>query len=334
MILPRPVAPKVRESLAGFVMRAAEQNSLRTLGVMHAVVGRQSHPPDWTETRLLADFCRCSVAEINQLFGFQVRRSDGVWAWRLGDEWLTKPQFVSSRAAAVCPECLRRESYLPGTWELTLYRCCAFHRTRMLSRCPNCGKTLRWTRPRLWQCTCSYDLRRAHTTVGNSRVWTTAQLIEHRLESSLPLTHSTEVPKAVIERLATLSLDGLCKTLWFLGHFVAGVETRADGHKRLKRREGYVEAMIDEAFRLLGHWPEALREKVEMLSRQPDPLGRQSLYQRIFKPLMRYLEEELPDQELTFLRFAYEQQLRRLWRSMGRKMPKDLDHQMELELDG
>lgn len=331
MILPHPVAPNVRESLVGFVMRAAELNGLHTYEVLRAAVGRYSFPPEWSEAEQLAALCRCSMAEITQLFGFRVRRTDGVWAWQLGDEWITKAQFVSSRTMAVCPECLRQDTYLPGTWELSLYRACAFHKTRLLFRCPACGRALRWTRPRLWGCPCGFDYRHARTETADWPLWITAQLIEHRLEPAFRMECGPDLPASLQARLGELTIDGLCRTLWALGHFVAGVDVRADGFKHRKRREDFADAILSTAFAILARWPEALQQSVDSLMRRSDPRGGKNLYVRVFKPLLAYLEDGCGDTELQFLRATYEQCLRQSCRIRGRRIPKGLGPQMEIE---
>ncbi len=333
MRLAKPVTPKVRESLVGFLMRAAEQNHLRSVGVLRLLLGRTTRPPGPPEAERLAAFCRCSVAEVSQLFGFQIRRADGRRAWRLGDEWVTQPHFISARSMAVCVHCLREDPYVPGTWELTLYRCCAFHRTRLLTICPGCGKALRWTRPRPWQCGCGFDLRLADTEAGGAGTWVTAQLIEHRLDPSVLLRPPAAIPDHLIQRLDGLSLDGLCKTLWFLGHFVAGVETRTLRPSGAQRRPRYADAIIEEAFALLASWPDSLRQHVATRAGGARGPGRGSLYERLFRPLVSYLEQELAEEELAFLRRAYEQQIRALWRSLGRQAPRALGTQLELDLD-
>lgn len=332
MRLAKHIAPKVRESLVGFLMRAAEANHMQSVSVLHTFVGRKSRPPAIEETERLALFCGCSAEEVAQLFGFQVQRQDGGRAWRLGGEWVTKENFVSSRTMAVCCECLCDDPHLPGTWELTFYCCCAFHRTRLLTVCPDCGKQLSWTRPKVWQCGCGFDFRQTKTNAGTPYAWVTAELIEHRLDPHFPITIPVGVPHHVVERLGKLSLDGLFKTIWFLGHCVGGFDTCTSGHGRLKRKDGHAEASIDAAFSLLSRWPESLRERLEALSRRPGTEGERGLYRRMFGPLVSYLEQEPANGELVFVRLAYEQEIRRLWRARGRKLPRRLGYQLELDL--
>ena len=332
MRLARQVVPKVNESLVGFLMRAAEANHLPTTFVLHAFLGRKSRPPAIEDAERLALLCGCSIEEIAQLFGFLIRREGGLKAWRLGREWVTKDNFVSSRTMAVCCECLREDPYLPGTWELTLYCCCAFHRVRLLTTCPGCGRQLRWSRPQVWRCGCGFDLRQAKTEAGTPYTWVTAELIEHILDPGFRIDVPVEVPGHVVERLGRLSLDGLFKTIWFLGHCLGGFEACYAGHGRLKRKEGHAETMINTAFSLLVCWPESLRERLDALSRRQSLEGKPSSYQRTFGPLISYLEQEPVDGELTFIRLAYEQEIRLLWRSRGFKLPRRLDYQLELNL--
>jgi len=334
MNLAHQVSPKVNESLVGFLMRAAEANHLPSLSALDALLGRTSRPPGLEEAERLAEFCRCSVSEITQLFGFQLRREDGVRCWRLGPEWITKANFVSSRSLAVCTDCLREIPYVPGTWEVALYRTCAFHRTRLLTRCPDCHKPLRWTRPAICRCGCGFDLRCAEGEPGSPAAWFTAQLIEHRLDPGFRLSIPATVPDHIGERLAALSLDGLCKTIWVLGHRIADFNTCTIGHGRTKPKGAWADRMIEQAFSLLAGWPESLWERLTLIAQ--DSLSKSSvrLYSRAFKPLATYIEQELADKELAFIRLVYEQQIRRLWRELGmHNLPRQLDQQLRFELE-
>lgn len=332
MRLAKHVPPKVNESLVGFLMRAAEANHMPNISALYALLGRKSRPPSIEDAERLAEFCGCTPSEIAQLFGFQVRRQEGRQVWRLGSEWITMQGFVSSRTMAVCRDCLRENPFLPGMWELTFYCCCASHRTRLLTVCQGCGNQLRWTRPKVWQCGCGFDLRNANTETGTTSAWITAMLIERRVDTSFQINIPAKISRNIADRLSGLSLDGLFKTIWLLGHCIGDFESCTSGHGRLKRLNNHAEKIVETAFSMLARWPKSLQERLEAITKKQGAGNKPRLYRDIFGPIVSYLEQEPAEGELSLIRLAYEQEIRRIWRMRGRKLPRQLDYQMELDI--
>ncbi len=326
------VSPKASESLVGFFMRVAEANHLSTVAVFETLRGRVVCPRRIEAALQIAAACRCSVPEVAQLFGLEQRHPDGMRAWRLGNEWITKANFIASRTMAVCPACLSRTPYLPGLWELTFYTACPHHKTRLLTRCPTCHKPLRWTRPTVYRCGCGYDFRHFRCEPAPERDLTVAQLIESRLGAQVSVSAPPGVPPGVVDRLAGLSLDGLFKTIWFLGHRLAEFEQCTAGHGRQKPREEKAERILHEAFELLANWPRSLRDRLAAMESHARTKRTLDLYSRAFKPILKYLEEDFKSQELAFVRSAYEQHIRLMWRPRGAaKVPGHLHRQQEFD---
>lgn len=333
MFLARRVPPKVNESLVGYLMRAAEANHLRSReSILQSFIGTATRPPGKHEIERLAEFTRCSVREIAQLFGFQERREDNSSCWRIGPEWITKRSFVSSRSLACCPECLKNDPYLPGTWELTFYRTCALHRTSLVHQCHACGKPLRWTRRGVCLCSCGFDLRGAQSPPGSESSWMLAQVIEHRLYPDFELAVPSSIPVHMVERLAGLTLDGLFKTIWFLGHCVAEFDECAVGHGRTQLRGENADRVIENAFALLMEWPQSLAERLTVIAARPNGNKKASFYRNVLGPVATYMDEEISGGELTFLRSTYESHIRTIWRELGRKPLQRFDER-QLELD-
>lgn len=332
MFLVRRVPPRVNESLVGYLMRAAEANHLRSgESVLQSFIGTATRPPGRHEIERLAEFTRCSASEIAQLFGFETRCEDNSPCWRIGPEWITKRNFVSSRTLACCPECLKSDPYLPGTWELAFYRTCAVHRTSLVYECPGCGKPLRWTRRSVCLCNCGFDLRGAQSQLGSESSWMLAQLIEHRLYPDFELTVPSLMPAHLVERLAGLTLDGLFKTAWFLGHCVAEYDACAVGHGRIQLKGAHADRVIENAFSLLIDWPQSLAERLAVIATRPNGNNKTSFYRNALGPVATYMDEEIVGDELAFLRITYEFHIRTIWRELGRKPLQRFDER-QLEL--
>lgn len=333
MMFARGVAPKTNESLVGFLMRIGELNRLPTVSVFEMLRGRVVCPRRVEAAVQIAAACQCSVPEIVQLFGFEHPHPSGRRAWRLGREWVTKANFVSSRSMAVCPHCLAQERYLPGIWELTFYSCCTEHRSQLLTHCPVCHKALRWTRPSISRCGCGFDLREAKGKPPGEYALAVATLIRTKVTAGPLPENNAAIPHNVAARLADLSLDGLFKTLWFLGHRIGDFEACTSGHGRRKPRSADIEAIIDKAAALLCAWPTSLRERCEAIAHRALSKGAKDLYGRAFRPIFAYLDEDFAERELAFVRVAYEQHIRQLWRDRGLFPPAHLGPQLELKLD-
>lgn len=333
MFLARRTPPKVNESLVGYLMRAADANCLRSReSILQSFIGTASRPPGRREIERLAEFTRCSLSEIAQLFGFEARLDGSSPYWRIGPEWITKRSFVSSRTLACCPECLRSDPYLPGTWELTFYRTCAVHRTRLVYQCPGCGKPLRWTRRGVCFCSCGFDLRGAQSQPGSESGWILAQIIEHRLYPEFELTMPASMPAYMVERLSGLTLDGLFKTIWFLGHCVAEFDICAVGHGRTQLKGEHADRVIENAFSILSYWPRSLAERLAVIASQSKGTKKDSFYRRALGPVATYMDKEITGDELAFLRRTYEYHIRTIWRELGKKPLQRFDER-QLELD-
>lgn len=315
-------------------MRAAEINRFAALDVLRMVCGRVSRPPGTQDIERLANICGCSVSDAAELFGFDGLTHEGMRYWRLGNEWITKSYFISSRMPAVCPACLRtNDPWIPGTWELTLYRACAVHRVAMLTVCPACRRSLRWCRARMWRCECGFDLRQSDTSPASDVTWTLSQLIAKKLDPSVRLAIPLAVKSEMVEQLVMLSLDGMFKTIWFLGHRLGDFERCTIGHGRKKAKAGFGEEMIERTFSMLNTWPYSMAERVTDLLRKALNTHATNIYARAFKPLSLYIDENMSSPELNFLRLAYERHIRELWRTLGnRKLPAEFGHQQEFEL--
>ena len=328
-----PIVPRTHESLQGFVLRIAEKNFLTPLSVVSLTLGRVRRPPNYEDSIRLAEACQCGPGEITQLFGFEIRREDGLRCWRLGDEWITKKNFVAARSMALCPQCITEESYSPGVWDLSLYSTCAYHRIRLVSACPDCGRDLRWTRPSVGTCQCGQDLRLAPRIPGSDASWVLAQLIECRLDPVFPLNLPDSIARPIVDRLAVLTLDGLFKTIWFLGFYVAGFESLRWGHGLLRPKEVQANSITERAFAMLADWPEALDKRIREIARNKNAQLHDGPYFSNFRPLVAYLEQELDKPEFRFIHQAYEIYIRKLWKEAGQRYaPRRLSNQLELDL--
>lgn len=132
----------------------------------------------------------------------------------------------------------------------------------------------------------------------------------------------------MLQQLAALSLDGLFKTIWFLGHRLGGFESCTIGHGRKKANGSDA---IEVAHSILSAWPYSLSPHIGRIADRSLKGGPTNLYRRAFQPVTAYIEQQLDTNELTFLRIAYEREIRKLWRQLKQpNLPKQFN---QLEFD-
>ena len=220
--LPVRIPPLDSESLRGFLMRVADQNGLTGIDrLMIDVVGGARLPITPRRAQLLADYCRCDVPEFFQLFGVEYRSEDGGRKWQIADQWVTKDYFIRAGRPAICPDCLRSEGFLRGQWDLTFYAACSLHRRRLIEVCPACCRPLSAHRARIDACNCGHSFLSDETSPDpvEEALWL-ASLIDWRVANTVQRAtwQTSEKMGRAVDRLASLDLDALFKTIWFFGH--------------------------------------------------------------------------------------------------------------------
>lgn len=330
------VLPFKHEDVTGFLMRVSARNhllgpsQLQTLltGTPHRQISVRDLPK-------LAQICRNTQEEISQLSGYEWRISGDERAWRVGEQWVTKPVFISLRRTRVCPCCLREENYLRGDWALGFLSACAVHDTRLLEKCPSCHRSPAWNRrnPRL--CNCGYDLSRACSDQASPHDIALARVFAYHIRRDAEFLQGIPFENHIIERLAGLSIDGTCKTIWFLGHCLADIGNCYAGHGRKKPSTGDVGAMVERAFCILQNWPSAIGDWLSDSIRHKLPGGFSAAeYQFLLAPAMNYFHSSVNTAELNFLSSVFEQHIRKVWLMMGRRHPKcEYERQFELRFD-
>lgn len=323
--------PDSDESLVGFLIRLAEVNHLGSpYAVLKLAGAKPQQPPAIEDIPALAALCGCHPDQLLQLFGFVQKTQDGEKAWRIADQWITKPYFVSSRALSYCPECLVEQGYLRSIWELTLYRVCARHEVQLLDHCPSCGRTTTWMRSHVDRCHCGFLLRTAPRLKMDGAPLLVSTLMEQTLNTSLGIKGQRTLSAAMTRRLQELSLDGLCKTIWLLGTCLGDTKQRRIQCRMTPNKLGSALSIIEAAGIILKHWPDAFYGHLEQLRHRIIPTHDGALVARVFGSVHRHLTEDMTSDEFQFLRIAYERRVRDLWHAMSKTVPSSISTQLEL----
>lgn len=328
------VVPFADEDIVGFLIRVARRNHLDGPGAILSYVLGDRHTLIATkDLPRLAEYCRNHIEEFLQMSGTETRLSDGSRAWRVAGELISKQVFIRTRHVKVCPVCLVENAYVRGLWSLSLYTCCAWHETCLVDRCAGCGHQLQWGRRLVTHCACGFNLFESPSVKAGRQELVVAKLIGCRSDSHLQIPHDT-VHSRELDRLAGLSLDGLCKTIWFLGHCLGDLGSYTVGHGRRHPTSDSADQMIANAFQILNSWPESLGQVLRTVADRATPDRRGAMLKRILAPVQSYLQEDIQTEELTFIRAAYEQHIRQLWRTFGAQHRlKNAERQRTFEFD-
>lgn len=326
------VVPHEYEDIVGFLMRVASAN--RLLGPQEILCQIPHMSTKCVQVRNvpeLAYFTKNTVEEIYQLSGIEKRESGELRSWHIAGEWVTKAVFTEFRGAKVCPACLEEVPFIRGLWSLSFYKACPFHNLKLLEVCPVCNRSLAWYRKSPYRCSCAFDLRNAFTLRPNQCELSCAKLIAYRSVRLSRLLVDLPLDLQQVERIANLSLDGLCKTFWFLGHCMNLIGNHGAGHGRRKPKADEFDTMVDNAFALLNGWPMSLGQALSSKLGSGGYLN-SAVFESFLMPAQHYFQESLNEPELQFLAAAYEQQVYRLWCRLGnRRNRSSRDRQLIFE---
>lgn len=326
------VEPEDSEDIFGYLMRVAEVNSFVGLGgVLKAVLGGNITSITPADIPALSYFCRLYPEEMVHFSGISSRGAAGSRSWQVHRQWVTKEPFLASRKAKICTRCLRESLYIRGMWDLSFYTACTRHRALLIDRCPSCRRRLKWNRRSVGYCQCGCDLAIASCGEPSEPSLVVSCLIEHQCGCAVDEKIHNAISPSVFSELSDLSLDGLCKILWFVGHCLCEIGQCGPAHGRYKPVISDAGGILWKAFSVFEQWPIRMGEILEHVfsSRAFDD---NPIFSPIscLGPLEGYLRDELQDDQFLFVTVPYERYLDSILRALGRQHRKrKLVRQME-----
>ncbi len=329
--LPIEVQPFTDESGRGLLMRIAERNHLSHPKHILEML-RPKGPPNLLEKDLLplSEACACDPGLIGNLAIRTSLDGRGVRTFQLGRQSVSKDYFLTGKTARICPECLNEFGYARQAWDLTLSSACPVHEVLLEDRCPACLHNIAGLRSSLLHCQCGFPLTRIVTQEATEFEIFVAGLLQRFFSDLKPV--SIHLPGLIADRLADLSLDGLCKLLWYLGVYLPSMGSRPAGQSRRHYTVFETRRIIEAACSYLVAWPnlylKTLRELVGHSS-----LGRaNSLMEQWFGSIHSYLVNDMEEAGLGFVRTAFEFEIRKIWKTIHHsKLPAMVSTQMEID---
>jgi len=324
--------PHKDESLIGYIIRLTELHKLKSPSpILRLIHGKRYKIPSQKDITKFASIVGCNPNVIANLFGFGSRNSEYQRVWRLGNEWITKPYFISSRTLSFCPICLREKPYLRSVWELVFYQACSIHNVQLIHVCSYCNKPPQWTRSSVTKCTCGAPFTEEHCRPAENHSLLISTLIHNRI-SDKSLTNEGMASNNAINKLAHLTIDGLFKTIWLLGEILEN-NVYAASNGELPKKKLNATLVMEKFFKTLVDWPDRFFYKLNKFSRQSVTNKSNSYINRTFGPVHRYFTEEMDSKEFVFLTSAYEHHIKRIWMSANKPAPRSISNQLDLPIE-
>ena len=318
------------ESLIGYLIRLSELHKLKSISpILKLLTGKKNKIPSNKDIFNFSSLVGCDPNKIAQLFGFEWRNKKYRRIWKLGNEWITKPYFISSRNLSVCPACLNEKPYFRSIWELVFYQACPIHKSLLIQNCPECNKKITWEKASITKCVCGASLTSADTPSPNKYQLHLSSLILTRISKGLiPIPYDV-LPNTTSNKLLHLSLDGLFKTIWLLGEILNDSKYSYKNNS-IPKKVSLASDITQKAYEVLSNWPNDFFQALNHFQRIPVEKSNVSKVNNVFGPVHRYFTEDMNSKEFKFLTIAYEHHVRNIWSNANKPIPRSVTNQLEL----
>lgn len=243
--------PEPTESMMGFVLRLTELNGYPTTAFVLNAMGTEWYRQtvgrlDAAGLGAIAGISQDDIDRLTHKPALQPRTYVRVYGADLPSYEVTlgRPKF--------CPACFSEGRTCEAFWDLAQAVVCPMHQVQLVSDCPGCGNRVKWSRTKVRQCKCGFDLGSA------SAVPATPALVELMavLRNRVYLDESVAPLPPAMSHLAHLSLRRLCKLIWVM----SGVVHQAQGGARAPKARHHYRAQLDVVAAALTNWPLGFRD--------------------------------------------------------------------------
>lgn len=157
LLTPRPYSD---ESLAGYIIRLAESNHYNSPNWILSCAELRSNEsipfPDSERPSPLSQLIEVEDKKLKAMIDTNVIRH-GIFYYS-----------IYRYAIKICPKCLKESAYCRAIWDNKLIRVCPFHQCYLITKCPQCNQIIKWARPSVNRCKCSFDFRNSKVTIARS----------------------------------------------------------------------------------------------------------------------------------------------------------------------
>lgn len=329
--------PAPHENIHGYLARLALLNHLKgPKQILTSALGGAPASIDYDDVPRLADFCRLHPEELSHCSGLLIREKGQASRWQVCGQTISKGPFLIGTHTRICPACLRERSYVRGLWSLSLYAACGIHGCSMVDACIKCGRKVLWKRYAVDYCLCGHRHASSPLLPASNSNRVLAELMEMRVGQRTRLDVTAGISEDILAHLSLLDLDELCRAVWFLGEYLPLLEGygKAAHHSRLD--QDAASSLIQEAVNVLSDWPARFTNRLESSKTRTLLVGTGtfSLTDALLGPVDRFLRHDLQAPGFDFIRAYYDQHIRSIWKSLGRRHRQRFDaRQLELDWD-
>ncbi|WP_071915776.1 TniQ family protein [Bradyrhizobium japonicum] len=208
-------APRVGESLLGFLLRVSDANHYSSAGALVQL----ANLPRTFLTR------PCSLRDLTSLLGDVVSTSEleKLSYWRTGIK--SRIKFAGTTVSTVdidgiypkvCPTCLEEDGIARQMWDLRTITSCWRHGCYLVDNCSECGSRLTWRRRRLLQCDCGSEIAGQPAVCAPAEASAFALLLETLLVDGNGWIDPFPMP--------VRSLGAICRAIWWFGAELGKIE--------------------------------------------------------------------------------------------------------------
>lgn len=256
--LPLRIRPIPSESLAGFLIRLAERNRVPKPQLLARSIGS---PFSTVEATALGRF---NLKPMAHATGVDLATLASMTYWPIGRGYevsflaaTVDASMISLKHRRACPLCLSQGPFHRAVWDLRLATACPRHKVRLIDRCQECGRHLRWNTPAITRCICGASIRAMKAEPVPASELGGLSFVHGAL-------HLDGFPVPRLWPVSTLSFADALSMLLHLGWFGSGARQRY-APVLLPRRDLYPHHYLQTGLDACRDWPTSFYRYLEVL---------------------------------------------------------------------
>jgi hypothetical protein len=318
--------PKADESLTGYVVRLAEQNSydnsswiLRMIDLERNRSVTSCELAFETNGNLsrLAEITGSDEEELKTLIYSHASEPDLNHLYRFFNQLVPK-YAIRTTHPKVCPACVLETGYWHRIWESVLVTACPIHKCVLIDECPKCGRPISLDRGTVSIChICKADWKDLSYVEVNEFELALSRHVHHLCR----LSNGEDVARKPIYQnpILALGLKDLMVAVIFIAGHCKGISSTTGRYLEPKGRNRDLHALFTRSYSVFEDWPHNFYRFLDWICTQEKntTLIRQRLKSALyddFGKLYPDLYRVLSLHEFKFMRSAFVEYLAKRWK--------------------
>lgn len=306
------------ESGRGYLIRLAEELGYASPLAITKLIGAKIKGIDNEKViNKLAPTLRYSSDELkNHFYCFSGSSSQTSLKSFFGHDISVK--HLNLHSPRLCPICITEKQVIKAHWDINLITVCSTHRCELIDRCPKCTQSLTWSRSKISECKCGFDLRKAKVKPASKYVLDLTKVIHQAIQPLFEQSVSKNESNFCDELLA-LSLPGLLKIIQYVGNRFHPNYNKFStiNFKRNNLRQGM--ELVETAGKVLAEWPKNYHEQLRIIKNNYQVKNAiEKSVANVYGSYYRTLFKIIENAEFSFLRVSFERYLNMEWEGVYR----------------